>query len=147
MPFLSLGLLKDEREEVAREDVAAEGKGSGRDVSSSSQDGSLANHPATVSKEVDHRIAESRALPNHPLPSFDPAPSNGRAGEGRLRPYASSSDPNNQVDQGTSHLPPAIEELRQRVSGNELPEAFIWALLPTLSARSITGNPQVLYAG
>lgn len=28
-----------------------------------------------------------------------------------------------------------------------LPEAFIGALLPTLSARSMTGNPQVFYAG
>src|SRR5205085_540512 len=114
-------------------------KGSGRELSSSSREGSLANPPVGVSKEVGHGTAESRAVPNHPLPSFDPAPSNGRAGEGtqstpslqsvaqgRLRPYVSSSDPNNQVDQGTSHLPPAIEELRQRVSGNELPEVFIW---------------------
>src|SRR5204863_6551607 len=105
MPLLSLGLLKDEREDVAHEDVAREGKGSGRDVSSSSQDGSLANHPASISKGADNGTAESRALPNHPLPSFDPAPSNGRAGEG-TRPYVSSSDPNNQMDQDTSHLPP-----------------------------------------
>src|SRR5438105_15331784 len=113
MPLLSLGLLKDERE-----DLTCEGKGLGRDVSNSSRDGSLANHPASISKGADNGAAESRALPNHPLPSFDPAPSNGKAGEathstpslqsiaqGRLRPYVSSSDPNDQVNQGTSHLP------------------------------------------
>src|SRR5437660_3774837 len=111
MPFLSLGLLKDEREDLARKDAAAVGDGSGRELPSSSRESSQANHPASISKGADNGTAESRALPNDPLPSFDPAPSNGRAGEGtrstpsvqsvaegRLRPYVSSSDPNNQVD-------------------------------------------------
>ena len=64
MPLLSLGLLKDEREELVRDDAAAEGNGSGRELSGSSRDGSLANHPVTVPKEVDHGTAESRALPS-----------------------------------------------------------------------------------
>src|SRR6266700_5872325 len=70
MSLLSLGLLKDEREDVARE-----GKGSGRELSSSS-----------ISKGADNGTAESRAFP-----SFDPVATDERAGEG-TRPYASSGD-------------------------------------------------------
>ena len=116
MPLFSLGLLKDEREEGMRDNAAAEGKGSGRQLSSSSRDGSLENRPTTVSKEADNGRAEGRALA-----SFDPVVQDSRAGEG-ARPTQGQLT---QVE-AESHLPAAIEELRQRVSGNELPEAFIW---------------------
>src|SRR6266550_4082367 len=97
MPILSLGLLKDEREHVASSQVRDGRKDLVPDVEPrdnpsdrtdtadswvSSRDGSQANHPLSTSKGADNGTDESGALPNHPLPSFDPAPSNGRAGEG-----------------------------------------------------------------
>src|SRR6266700_4558996 len=127
MPFLSLGLLKDECEVVVREDGAAEAN-----VSSSSPDGSPANHPASISKGADNGTAEKldrrAACPTAggDLPSFQ------TVAQGKLRSSVSSGDDGVSdksvrptQDEATSHLPPAIEELRQRVSGNELPEAFV----------------------
>src|SRR5437016_3026317 len=123
MSLLSLGLLKDEREEVVRQDVVAEGEGSGRELSRSSQDGSLGNRPAAVSKGVEGGAAESSALPSfdpvRPQKGADPSISSVKILGGRT--YTGLSDKS--VGPTQSQLPAAIEELRQRVSGNELPEA------------------------
>src|SRR5438067_1903388 len=122
MPFLSLGLLKDEREEVARENAAL---GEGSRTVSSRQDGSL---PADT-QAGENGTPKSRALPNAGLSSFDPV-SDRRAGEGTHR-YMNLddglSDKNVRPTQDQdSQLPAAIEELRLKVSGNELPQATVW---------------------
>src|SRR5947209_20012945 len=83
MPFLSLGLLKDEREEVARENAAL---GEGSRTVSSIQDGSL---PADT-QAGDNGTPKSRAIPNAGLSSFDPV-SDRRSDEGTHR-YVSLDD-------------------------------------------------------
>src|SRR5436305_1843433 len=123
MSLLSLGLLKDEREEVARENAAS---GEGSRAVSSRQDGSL---PADT-QAGDNGTPKSRELPNAGLSSFDPV-SDRRAGEGTHRytslDDAGLSDRNVRPTQDQdSQLPAAIEELRLKVSGSELPQATVW---------------------
>src|SRR5438105_3810648 len=104
MTFLSLGLLKDEREDVVREDAAAKGKELVRELSSSSRDGSGANRPASISKGSNNGTAGSWGLR-----SFDPvAPQNGASpstGSGQALKGARPTQ------EAVSHLPLAIEEL------------------------------------
>jgi Gram-negative bacterial TonB protein C-terminal len=118
MPLLSLGLLKDERDEIGREDAVSPDKlkdsADQQDPSRSSSNGSQANHPTNQTARS-NGTGGSRALS-----SFDPiSPQNGTGPEGRAglegRRYTAESQ-----------LPATIEELRQKISGNELPEAFIW---------------------
>src|SRR6266536_5925618 len=110
MSLLSLGLLKDEREEVGREDAASPDRlkdsAHQEDPSRSLPDGSQAKHPGT------NQTAGSNGTAGyHALSSFDPvSPQNGTG-----HSYTAES-----------HFPAAIEELRQKISGNGLPEVFIW---------------------
>src|SRR5947207_15498268 len=109
MAFLSLRLLKDEREEVARQNASPHDDSS----SCSPRNNLVTNHPATSGDGS----AGSRALA-----SFDPDLS----GEG-ARPTQELSDKNVRPTQDRdSQLPAAIEELRLKVSGSELPQATVW---------------------
>jgi len=110
MPFLSLGLLKDEREEVARENAGSP------DDSGSPRNNLVINHPAT---------SGDGSVGSRALASFDPVPEE-LSREG-ARPAQELSDKNVRPTQDRdSQLPAAIEELRLKVSGTELPKATVW---------------------
>src|SRR6266568_4697453 len=137
MSLLSLGLLKDERADVARESAAesedsAEPEGavsnpSNRTGSSSLRDGSLANHPADSQTAGSNGTVGSHAMPTPALSSFDPVSTQSRAGlEGRSYTSDQTGEDARPTEEAISHLHAAIEELRQKVSGSELPQAFIW---------------------
>src|SRR5262249_8003952 len=113
MPLLSLGLLNDEREDVGREDGAA-------------------SHPTQVGQAA--RLSapdESRAASTVGLldlrteDTHEPELRSSRTGEPPVpsEPERRTGEP---VPRELSQLPDAIEELRLRVSGNELPKATVW---------------------
>jgi Gram-negative bacterial TonB protein C-terminal len=139
MPFLSLGLLKDEREEVGRTDAAVPNAGD-----ENRPDAGASGKGSTLRPAQDQ--FSNAAIPGGILGLADSMPSNGRTGEG-TRPYLSSddsglsdnivhtaraaealSDRNVRSTQAepVSQLPEAIEELRQKFSNKELPGPVIW---------------------
>jgi hypothetical protein len=133
MPFLSLGLLKDEREEVAHEDVAPRGEQRKELVSF---------EPVAVTGRSNGSSDKSvRATQDRAGEDTYSTPSLQSVAQGRLRPDVSGGDTKILADEGdcltsdflsdenvqpTHELPAAIEELRRKVSGNESPQATIW---------------------
>jgi hypothetical protein len=128
MPFLSLGLLKDEREEASREehrkelesfDSVAAGRGS--------NGASDKNVRSTQDRagEGTHLYVSSGDAGN--LAGVGAHPTQDRAGlEGRSYTSIDDSDLSEKNVRLAHELPPAIEELRQKVSSKELPGEVIW---------------------
>src|SRR5437764_976861 len=140
MSLLSLGLLKHEREDVARENAAesedsAEREGAVSNPASadcsSVHEGSV-NRPIRSQAAVENGGGRRRGVQAAVLSSFDRVATDETAGEG-TRQYVSSgdadlSDKNVRPTRAepTSQLPEVIEELRQKFSGKDLPGAVIW---------------------